>query len=277
MSGDLVILERHDEPELLAYFDDHVDPTIELRIVWSAGNARFAARRDGDRIVAVASHNGRTARSRSTPPNCEGLDELVADLPCDPAFQISAVAGPPEQVPTALAALGLEDRPLARTSREIIMALDLADLVLPELLSQPGIVSRRALPSDVPLLTEWRTRYFKEVHRVAPHEEALAEVEKDQALGRLWLLEDAGQVVNTAAFSAVFPTLVQVEYAYSPPELRSKQYGRSAVAGALALVRADGVRRAIFNTDENNRAVQVGIHPIGFRTTHKFLVLVFAK
>lgn len=276
MSGDLVILERHDEPELLAYFDAHIDPTIELRIVWSTGNARFAARRRDGQIVAVASHNGANGAIQVHAVETEGLGELTRAC-VQPGLKISAVAGPPEQVPAALAALGLEDRPVKRTSREIIMALDLAELVLPELLSQPGIVSRRALPSDVPLLTEWRTRYFKEVHRVAPHEEALAEVEKDQALGRLWLLEDAGQVVNTAAFSAVFPTLVQVEYAYSPPELRSKQYGRSAVAGALALVRADGVRRAIFNTDENNRAVQVGIHPIGFRTTHKFLVLVFAS
>src|SRR5262249_31222902 len=85
-----------------------------------------------------------------------------------------------------------------------------------------------------------------------------------------------GRVVNTAAFSAVFPTLVQVEYAYSPAELRSKQYGRSAVAGALAAARGDGIRRAVFNTDENNKAVQVGIHPIGVRTTHRYMTSIFA-
>ena len=111
---------------------------------------------------------------------------------------------------------------------------------------------------------------------MTPDAEALAEVKLAQSLGRLWVLTEHGKIVNTAAFSAVFPKVVQIEYAYAPRELRAKQFGRSNVAGALAIARKDGVQRAVFNTDENNRAVQTGIHPIGFRTTHKFLVIVFA-
>jgi len=275
MSGEIVILGRHDEPELLAYFDAYIDPTIELRIVWHDDVSRFAAWRRHGRIAGIAAHNQRNGAVQVHAAEEDALAELARACMFS-GTPISAVAGPPEQVPVAIAALGLEGRAVARTSREIIMALDLDELVLPELLSQPGIVVRRATEDDLPLLNEWRVRYFQEVHRIAAPEEAIAEVRLGQSRGRLWVLEDAGRVVNTAAFSAVFPTLVQVEYAYSPAELRSKQYGRSAVAGALAAVRGDGIRRAVFNTDENNKAVQVGIHPIGFRTTHRYVAIIFA-
>src|SRR5262249_22314725 len=166
-------------------------------------------------------------------------------------------------------------RVVFRASREIIMSCDLDELVVPELVDKEGVVVRRAAPDDVPLLTDWRRRYFEEVHRIAPNADALAVVRRQQEEGRLWVLVDQGKIVNTAAWNAVFPRIIQVEHAYSPPELRAKQYGRSTVAGALRQMRAEGVRRAVFFTDENNRAVQVGIHPVGFRLTHRYLAVIF--
>jgi hypothetical protein len=48
------------------------------------------------------------------------------------------------------------------------------------------------------------------------------------------------------------------------------------VAGALHVARGEGMRRAVFNTDEKNQAVQIGIQPIGFRTVARYHVVVFA-
>src|SRR5262249_41092162 len=136
---------------------------------------------------------------------------------------------------------------------------------------------RRAAEADLPLLTDWRIRYFQEVHRMAPDADALAEVRRDLGLGRLWVLTEGGRIVNTAAFNAGFSRPVQGEAAYPPPQLRSKQYGRSAVAGALAAVRAGGVRGAVLNTDEGNQAARVAAGLLGFRVTHEFRVIVFAS
>lgn len=267
-----MILDRRDQPELIDYFDAHPASTIWMRIAWYEG-ARFAALRDGARVLAVAAHDRTGAVHVHTG---ESLAELTRAC-VRPGARISAVAGPPALVPPAIAALGLDGRAVARDSREIIMWLDLDELVVPELLSRPGIEVRRAVEADVPLLTDWRIRYFHEVHRMAPDADALAEVRRDLGLGRLWVLTEDGRIVSTAAFNAAFSKLVQVEFAYSPPELRSKQYARSTVAGALAAVRADGVRGAVLNTDEHNKPVHVAARDLGFRLAHEFVVVLFAS
>jgi len=268
-----MIARPDDEAELLSYFDASPDDTIWLRAHWADRTARFAVRRRDGQIVAVGARDVHNAIHVHA---AEELPEVArecarADAP------VFALCGPPEQVEAARTALDLTGRPILRLSREIIMALDLDDLVVPELLSQPGVVSRRASPDDLPLLLEWRRSYFREVHAIPADDDAIAELDADHAGGRLWVLEVDGAIVNTACFSAVFPRLVQIEYAYSPRELRAKKYGRSAVAGALLVARGEGIRRAVFNTDENNVAVQTGIQPIGFRKTQDYWVMVFGQ
>lgn len=265
-----MIARPEDEAELLAYFDASPDETVWLRIAWR-DKARFALARDGGAIVGVAAHD---ALGVVQVHAATKLDEVAKEC-VRPLTRVSGVAGRPEHMRAAIEALGLGARNVARVSREILMSVELEKMVLPELLSQPGVLSRRATAADLPLLTQWRMRYFEEVHRKAASEAALAEVTEDQVDGRLWVLEVDGQVVNTAAFSAVFPRLVQIEYAYGPPETRAKQYGRSAVAGALKAVQPEGIVRAVFNTDEKNVAVQTGIQPIGFRKTGDYHVTLF--
>jgi hypothetical protein len=266
-----VILARADEADLLGHFDAHPDLTIWFRAAWTQGGMRVAGLRRDGRIVALA---GQDPQGIVHVHAAEGLAELVREC-LEPGRSVSAITGPPDQVAAAIVALGLEGRGVFRTSREIVMALDLEALVVPELLAREGVVVRRAGPDDLPLLTDWRIRYFQEVHRIAPDGEALAVVRREQAEGRLWVLEDQGQIVNSAAFNAVYPRLVQVEHAYSPPELRAQQFGRGTVAGALLVARADGVRRAVLTTGENNRAAQGASGSMGFRLTHRFLVVIF--
>jgi hypothetical protein len=267
-----MIARAEDEAELQAYFDANLDETVWLRIAWR-DRAKLALAREAGGIIGVAAHDPVGAVQVHASAQ---LPALVKEC-LRPLSKISAVAGRPEQMREAVDALGLGSRNVARLSREILMSVDVDAMVLPELLSQPGVVSRRATAADLPLLTQWRMRYFEEVHQKVAGEAALAEVTGDQADGRLWVLEVDGEVVNTAAFSAVFPHLVQIEYAYGPPETRAKKYGRSAVAGALRAVQSEGITHAVFNTDEKNVAVQTGIQPIGFRKTADYHVTVFGQ
>ena len=267
-----MIARREDEAELLGYFDASPDETIWLRIAWQA-DERFAFSRAGGRITAVASH---TADGFVQVHGADGLGDAVKEA-MRTEVKLRAIGGPPAAMRAGVEALDLSSRAVAKESREVIMAVALDDLVLPELLTQKGVVSRRAQRMDVPQLIDWRARYFREVHRAVPNERAIAEVAQAQQLGRLWVLEVDGELVNTAAFSAVFPKLVQIEYAWGPPELRAKKYGRSAVAGALAAIKPEGITRAVFNTHETNVAVQTGIVPIGFKKTGEYHGLKFAE
>jgi hypothetical protein len=264
-----VIARREDEPELLAFFDSAVDETIWLRICWTEGE-RFAVKREGGRIVAVSTHakNGALHVFGASGLN-DAVNEAVSER------KVVAVAGPPEQMKAAIDVLGFGRRRVARLSQEIIMGLDLAQMVMPEIFHDPKVLCRRASVEDLPLLTEWRVRYFKEVHDSTPGQRALSEVGESQAAGRLYVLVVDGQVVNTSALSAVIGPLAQVEYAYGPPELRAKKYGRSACAGALAHVRGEGVTHGVLNTDHQNHSVYNAVYPLGFRKVADYHVTVF--
>jgi RimJ/RimL family protein N-acetyltransferase len=265
------LLGREDDHALLAYFESSPDETIWMRVAHHTGGARFAAARAQGGLTALAAlDRDGLLHVHATAPSAELLQTCVREGP------VVGVAGTEEQVEAAIRALGFERRPIARVSRELIMAADLDALVVPEVLARGELSARRARPADLPLLREWRARYFEEVHRLEADEELLAEVASDQAEGRLWVVEAGGEIVNTVAFSAVFPTLVQVEYSYSPPELRAKKYGRSALVGALLAARAEGVRRAVLNTDEKNFGVHNAVEPCGFRRIANYQVVVFA-
>jgi RimJ/RimL family protein N-acetyltransferase len=260
------------EPELRDYFSAHPDETIWLRVA-CRGGARAAVRREGGRVVAVAAHDDIGAvHVHAAAPTVE--PPAAACVP--PGAAIAALAGSPDRVEAARAALGLGGRPILRDAREVIMALDLAELETPPLLERADVVVRRARSDDLPLLHAWLSEFMREVHSVQPDATLDEEIRANHAAGRLWVLEDGGAIVNTVSFSATFPEIVQVEYSYSPRELRSKQYGRSACAGALLAARAEGVRRAVFNTQETNRATQAATEAIGFRIVARYRVLLFA-
>ncbi len=265
-----MILGRDDEASAQAYFDADPDQTIWLRIAWADGGGRFAALERDGRLVAMAAHDRQYLVQLH---GAQALPDLARECLC-PGEPIVGVAGAPELVDAALAALDLSERPVIRTSHEIIMSLDLENLVVPEMYSRPGVVVHRARPEDLPLLLEWRARYLAEVHGAPPDEASVDEVRRDQAEGRMWLLEEHGVPLNTVCFSAVFPRLLQIEYASSPPEVRAKSYGRATVAGGLLAMRAEGVTRAVLNTDRDNKGAQYGVLPLGFRKTADYKVVV---
>jgi hypothetical protein len=266
-----VILGPEDEAAFQAFCDASPGETIGVRLAWSEGNARVAAAWRDDRIVALAAHDRKGLVNVHAP---EQLAELARE--CLQELPVVGICGRPEQVEAARAALGMEERAVAKLSREIQMALDVDDLVVPEILSRPDVEVRRARAADLAVLLDWRARFFREAHGLELHEEAVHELLEGVKLGRVWVMLDGGVMVNTVAFGAVFPGLVEIEYSYGPPETRVKTYGRSIVAGALLQTRAEGIRRAVFNTHEKNVAVRVATEPIGFRVTGRYWTMIFA-
>jgi hypothetical protein len=267
-----VILGPEDEAAFLAYCDANPDETIWLRVAWSEGDARFAAALREGRIAAVAAHDRRGVVHVHAR---EALAELAlecrhADLPA------AGLAGPPEQVDAARAALGLEGRQLRSEARQILMALDLPTMVLPASLSRPGVVVRQAGLSDLALLLDWYDRFFREMHGMPVHDQAALELMGLLKRGQVWMLLVDGEAVNAIGLGAVFPELVLVEWSFSPRELRTRGYGRAGVAGPLWEVRKHGVRRAVFTTGEDNLAVQGAVHPVGFRAVGKYRVELYA-
>src|SRR5690242_15362132 len=109
-----------------------------MRAAWAEGGCRVAA---DAAITGVALQDPKGVvlihRGATLAPECVGRT-------------VSAIGGPPDEVPDAIAALGLEQRGVLRVSREVIMACDLDELVVPELVDRPGIVVRRATVGDVP-------------------------------------------------------------------------------------------------------------------------------
>jgi len=261
---------REDEPELLAYFNASPDETSWLRVAWHE-KERIALVRDAGRVVGMALHNKAGVLQVHAP---QGLAEVVNEAVVLDR-KVAAVAGPPEQMKAAIDVLGFGRRPVARLSQEIVMGLDLDQMVMPDIFQQPGVVCRRATSADVPLLTEWRMRYFTEVHGALLNEHGKREVIASVAAGRVFVLEVDGQVVNTSELSAVLAPIAQLEYAYGPPELRAKKYGRSAAAGALAHVKSEGITRGVLNTDHQNVSVYNAVSPLGFRKTADYHVTLF--
>jgi predicted GNAT family acetyltransferase len=82
---------------------------------------------------------------------------------------------------------------------------------------------------------------------------------------RTWILEEQGKPVACSSFNTAIKEAVQVGGVWTPPELRSRGYGRAVVAASLLDARAEGVTKAILFTGENNIAAQKAYVALGFR------------
>ncbi len=77
-----------------------------------------------------------------------------------------------------------------------------------------------------------------------------------------------------SGFNARIAEVVQVGGVYTPPELRSRGYGRCAVAASLRDTRSAGARRAILFTDvDNHPAIRV-YESLGFRRIGNYRILI---
>jgi len=72
-----------------------------------------------------------------------------------------------------------------------------------------------------------------------------------------------GRLVSLSAFNASLPDVVQLGGIFTPPDARSRGFGRAGVAGSLLAARERGVSRAVLFT-ENPAAIRC-YESVGFR------------
>jgi RimJ/RimL family protein N-acetyltransferase len=207
------------------------------------------------------------------------LDALVPALRQATDRPVSGFAGPADQVNAARRLFGMARRPSRIDDREILMALDVADLRQPASLVDGTLAVRQAVPADLDTLARWRAAYSIEAlgaeDNDATRKDAEAGIRAWQERGANWVALRDGERVAFSGFNAGLPDMVQVGGVYTPPPLRRRGYGRAVVAGSLLAVAGLGVRRAILFVQQANVAAQRAYAALGFRPVGDYGLVLF--
>jgi predicted GNAT family acetyltransferase len=271
------------EPALESFLKQHADTSMFLRSNSRAAGlvyegrplqAEYVAGFEGERIVAVVAHCWNDMLLVQAPVQVEAVARAAVAHSGRP---VAGLSGPADQVAAARHALGLDDRPSTKFGREERFALDLADLVVPEPLTDGRWSTRHPRAGELEHFTDWRVDFAREAlkRRDAPglREECHREVTLLHELNSDWVLEDEGTVVAYSAFNAALPDIVQVGGVWVPPGLRGQGYGRGVVAGSLLDARRRGVSRAVlFAEREDAKRAYLGI---GFERKGDFGLVLF--
>ncbi len=270
------ILQPGDEALLEAFLQPHIESSLflvgNLRAAGLVDNGRsyqgtYAAVFEQDRIVGAAALFWNGSLILQTPLELQdGLLETAVHAAQRP---IKRILGPQQQVQAALEQLNITPTALQLDEPENLYSLRLADLQLPGQLRSGQWQGRRVQSEDIELMTRWRVGYALEALGETESSELWrqmrAGVEKYLLRGDSWILEDNGQAVSTSSFNTSTAEIVQVGGVWTPPELRSRGYGRAVVAASLLAVQAQGVHSAVLFTGEDNIPAQKAYTALGFR------------
>ena len=259
-----------DQPAIAAFLEAHLPaafyPLTNL-VYFGIGNIdramRFWLWRDGDRLNDVL---GMSAGGFLYPVFTTDVTTQAAALLV--GAPITGMAGPPDQIIPLRRALAIGARPRLDFT-EPVYHLSLDRLAMPDT-GDLALCPLDAAPADV--LTSWRALFLMEtqanlaevaVHR-AIHD--LAEIRRRKTYR---VLIDRGRPVAMTGFNAAFARVVQVGGVFVPPDLRSRGYGRAAVALHLQQAVASGVSDAYLSaaTAPAARAYEaLGFVPYGHYT-----------
>jgi ribosomal protein S18 acetylase RimI-like enzyme len=279
------LLTPQDQPQLDAFLRDHTAETMILRSNLAQSGivdgsepyqGRYAAAFDGERIVGTAALYWQGMLAVYAPQHAGAVARMVAD-----GRAVAGIIGPWQQALDAEDAIVQDGAHHKLRSREMLMALPLERLVLPApLLQGQTLHCRRATAADHELLYQWRLDFCCESLGATPSQalaqSAAGEVTRWVAEGSQFILLDNGRPVAGCCFNARLPDTVQIGNVWTPPESRSRGYGRAVVAGALALARRDGVSQAVLFTPEDNPAAQTAYLAIGFTRIGDYAILLLA-
>jgi predicted GNAT family acetyltransferase len=270
------ILVDAERAALEAFLVQHADSSMFLRANARAGGlddrgqpyqATYAAALDEERIVAVAAHTWSGMVLVQAPTRLEAVVRMAV---AHSHRRVAGINGPWSQVVAARAALALHRCPALLDSHEILYALELARLLVPEPLASGRLHCRRPRRDEIDLIAGWRVAYARET-RSRPDTPALPissrqETERLHAQGRAFVVAGPGDVpLAFSAFNAVLPDAVQIGGVWTPPAWRGRGYARAVVAGSLLEARAQGVMRGVLFTAEDNRSAQHAYEALGFQ------------
>jgi GNAT superfamily N-acetyltransferase len=281
------VLQRGDRAALEAFLLPRIETSMFL-----LGNMRaaglvdhgehlqgtYVAAFEGDQIVGVVAHYWNDNLIVQAPVQIESLCRAAIGAS---GRGVGGVLGPVAQVQTAKEALGLREDAVGLDQTEKLYSLSLVDLVVPEGLRTERLAGRRIQPRDIEQVTAWLVAFSLE----ALHEEdnpelrarVRAGVERKQEQGLTWVLEDEGQPVSTSGFNTTTAETVQIGGVYTPPELRSRGYGRAVVAASLLDARAEGAEHSILFTGVKNIPAQRSYEALGYRHIGDYRLLLLRR
>ena len=282
------ILDAGDEDALERFLALHADSSMFLRANARNGGladrgaryqGTYAAAIDDDRIVAVAAHWWNGIVSVQAPVQ---VSEVVRAAVQESGRAVNGINGPWAHAVAAREALDLARAPMRSESREVLYALALSDLIVPDALASGRVRCRRPGVGDVSELATWRAAYRVELEGYRDSPELLASARQDveslNAEGRDFVLadgDDPGRLLAYSAFNAALTDVVQVGGVFTPVELRRRGYARSVVAGSLISARERGVSRAILFTGQANVSARRAYEAIGFLAVGDYGLLGF--
>jgi GNAT superfamily N-acetyltransferase len=277
----VTVLGAGDEARLEAFLAAHPDSSMFLRANLRAVglvdrgeplHGTYAAAVDGDRIIAVACHTWHGVVLLQAPVALDAVARLAVERS---GRSVRGFIGPWAQVLAARDALRLGESSTRHVSREILYALPLAGLAVPESLRAGVVTCRRPSDAELTLIAKWRAAYNRETVASDDPLEARREVERLHAAGVDFVLVRDGAPVAYSTFNARLPEMVQVGGVFTPPVLRSRGYGRCVVAGSLLQARTDGAERAILFTAETNWPARHAYEALGFRAVGDYGLMFF--
>ena len=278
------ILQPGDEVSLEAFLLPRVDSSMFL-----VGNMRTAGLHDrgrrfdgtyaavskGDEILGVVAHYWNQNLILQAPDHLAALCQAAVAAS---GRQVKGVLGPSDLVQTVKEALNIVESQIQMDETEILYSLLLNELVVPAQLGSGTCRARRAKPSDLELMTEWRVAFSLE--SLGEHDSpelwtsCRTSVERATRDGHIWVLESDGKPVATTAFNTALREVVQIGGVWTPPAYRSRGYGRSAVAASLLDARAEGAEKAILFTGESNLPAQRAYTALGFQIIGDYRILL---
>lgn len=277
-----------DEAALEAFLARHADSSMFLRANLraaglvdrgAAAEGLYLARFAGGAITAAIAHYGYGNVLIQAPDDPAALARALAAATKRPVAGLLGPLGQVNAIRPILAPAGMR---ASKDSAEILFALALDRLAVPELLARPGVVARQAVEADRELLAGWWHDYEVELLGEAPGPALLAKARADfrrrgAASGGPWLLLVDGAPVATQSFNAALPDMVQVGGVWTPPALRGRGYARAVVAAALRDAQARGIGRAILFTGGDNRAAQRAYRALGFTPVGDYALVLFRR
>lgn len=243
----------------------------------------YVAHCSGDDINAVVAQFSSGNIIVQAPSFCA---ELALEVSKATQRPIAAVLGPSSQVTTALAGLGLSAADASFASHEVLFALDLSNLQVPEPLIDGRVRCARAESHQLDLLAQWRWHYSIEALDERPDSERLAGHRAAMKAGildrRFFVLTDeednrgeSPPCVAMCAFNARIPECVQMGSVWTPLALRSRGYARAVVAGALLTARREGAVRSVLFTGERNVSAQKAYLSLGYQPIGDYAIVLF--
>ncbi|MBX2800874.1 MAG: GNAT family N-acetyltransferase [Myxococcales bacterium] len=276
-------LESSDRRALERFLEARPDTTLFLQ----SNLARAGLVDDGSphsgRYVAVVAHgriegvaasywNGNVVLQSPLVHIGALMQHLLAD-----GRAVDGLLGEPDQVQHALQVLGDDGRGVRVDFAEVLMALSLSDVCVPQDLADGRWCCRRPETQEMSQVMDWRVAYCVEtLHEQddsALRARVASSVERIHACGDLFVLLDAGTLVAMSAFNARTPTTVQVGGVYTPVALRRRGYGRGVVAGSLLHARGEGSTRSVLFSD--NPFALRAYRAVGYRAVGDYRILSF--